>query len=130
MKRINFSSGTSWEMKAGYSRAVKVGSRIYVSGTTAVDENDEIVGIGSAYLQTRFIFQKIEKSLNELGAGLSDVVRTRIFTVNISDWEEITKAHAEFFDKIRPAATLVEITNLIAPELLVEIEVDAELSTN
>ncbi len=130
MKRTNFSSGTIWEKSAGYSRAVKIGNHIYVSGTTAVDENDQIVGVGSAYLQTRFIFQKIEKALKELGAGLPDVVRTRTFTVNIDDWKEITKAHSEFFDEIRPAATLVEVSNLIDPELLVEIEIDAEITSD
>lgn len=127
MKRTNFSGKTKWEEFVGYSRAVKVGSRIYVSGTTAVDENGKIVGVGSSYLQTRFILQKISNVLTEMNADLSDVVRTRMFTVNINDWIEISRAHSEFFKDIKPASTLVEVSNLIEPELLIEIEVEAEI---
>ncbi len=122
------SSGTAWENQVGYSRAVKAGNHIFVSGTTAVDENGKIIGVGSSYHQTKYIFQKIEKALNAFGADLEDVVRTRIFVVNIGDWEEIGKAHGEFFKDIKPAATMVEINNLIDINLLVEIEVDAVIT--
>ncbi len=122
------SSGTAWENQVGYSRAVKAGNHIFVSGTAAVDENGKIIGVGSSYHQTKYIFQKIEKALKALGADLEDVVRTRIFVVNIGDWEEIGKAHGEFFKDIKPAATMVEINNLIDINLLVEIEVDAVIT--
>jgi enamine deaminase RidA (YjgF/YER057c/UK114 family) len=125
MERQNISSGAPWEATVGYSRAVRVGSFVYVAGTTAVDENGQVVGPGDAYQQAVFILQKIEKALLEAGARLSDVVRTRMFVVDVADWPEIGRAHGQYFGDVRPAATLVEVTRLIEPELLVEIEVDA-----
>ena len=125
MKRVNVSSGTPWETSVGYSRAVRVGSRVYVSGTTASDENGRTVALDDAYAQTQFILRKIEESLREVGATMSDVVRTRIFVTDISQWEEIGKAHGEVFGNIRPAATMVEVRRLVNPDHLVEIEVDA-----
>ena len=122
--RINISSGTIWEEKVGYSRAVKVGNQVFVSGTVAVDENGKTVGEGNPYEQAKFIFSKIEKALIQAGATLKDVVRTRMFVSDINNFDEITKAHGEIFADIRPAATLVEISRLVN-NLLVEIEVDA-----
>jgi len=124
-KRTNLSSGAKWEDIVGYSRAVKIGNVIAVSGTTAVDENSNIVGKDNAYEQTVFIFKKIETALQKLGASMENVIRTRMFVTNIDNWEEIGKAHGEFFREIKPAATMVEISKLIDNELLVEIEVDA-----
>lgn len=123
-KRLNISSGTVWEKKAGYSRAVKVGNQIFISGTVAVDENGNTIGEGNPYEQTKYIFSKIEKALIQAGASLKDVVRTRMFVTDINYFEEVTKAHGEVFSEIRPAATLVEISGLVN-NLLVEIEVDA-----
>lgn len=125
MKRENISSGASWEDIAGYSRAVKKGNMIFVSGTTSVDENSRIIAPGDAYGQTRFIFSKIEKALKQAGSSMSDVVRTRMFVTDISFSDEILKAHHEFFAEIKPAATLVEVKGLIDDNLLVEIEIDA-----
>lgn len=125
--REKYSSGAKWEKIVGYSRAVKVGSRIYVTGTTATDENSNIVGIGDAYAQTVQVIKNIEKALNALGATLENVVRTRMFVTNISRWEEYGKAHGEFFGEIMPATTMVEVSRLIDAEMLIEIEVDAEL---
>ena len=124
-QRTNLSSGAKWEDIVGYSRAVKIGKFIAVSGTTAVDENNNIIGKNDPYLQTLFIFQKIEKALKQLGATMDNVIRTRMFVTNINSWEEIGKAHGEFFKNIKPAATMLEVSKLIDPELLVEIEVDA-----
>ncbi|MEX2478257.1 MAG: RidA family protein [Gracilimonas sp.] len=129
MKRENITSGTEWESKVGYSRAVKVGNQIFVSGTTAVDEEGNIVGEGDVYLQTKQCILNIEKALNKVGASLDDVVRTRTFITNIEQWEAFGKAHAEFFEAIKPAATLVEVNKLIDPKLLVEIEVDVVFSS-
>ena len=121
-KRINISSGVKWEDIVGYSRAVKIGNVIEVAGTTALDEEGKLVGPGDPYEQTRYIIAKIEKALTSAGAALTDVVRTRIFTTDISRWEEIGQAHGEFFKDIKPASTMVEVKALINPEMLVEIE--------
>lgn len=123
--RVNYSSGSKWEEIVGYSRAVKVGNIIEVAGTTAVDEDDKIIGVGNPYAQTRFILEKIEKTLKNAGSGLQDVVRTRMYVTDIDAWEQIGKAHGEFFGTIKPAASMVEVKKLINPELLVEIEVTA-----
>lgn len=127
-ERINISSGVKWEDIIGYSRAVKIGNTIEVSGTTALDENSEVVGLDNPYEQTKYIFAKIEKALATVGASLKDVVRTRMFLTDISKWEEVGRAHGEYFREIKPAATMLEIKALIAPELLVEIEVTAVIS--
>jgi enamine deaminase RidA (YjgF/YER057c/UK114 family) len=127
-KRINISSGTKWEDIVGYSRAVKIGNIIEVAGTTAVDEQGQVVGPGDAGEQTRFILSKIERALTSAGATLNDVVRTRMFVTNITDWESIGEAHGLYFKDIKPAATMVEVKSLISPDLLVEIEVTAILS--
>ncbi len=124
-KRLNISSGAKWEDTIGYSRAVKIGNVIEVAGTTALDENGNAVGINDPYQQTKFIFAKIEKALISAGAGLKDVVRTRMFVTDISHWEEIGRAHGEYFREIKPASTMVEVKSLISPEMLVEIEVTA-----
>ena len=126
-KREKYSSGAKWESIVGYSRAVKVGSRIYVTGTTGTDENSNIVGIGDAYAQTVQTIKNIEKALQSLGASLENVVRTRMFVTDISRWEEYGRAHGEFFGEITPATTMVEVSRLIDAEMLIEIEVDAEL---
>lgn len=125
MKRINYSSGVKWEDIVGYSRAVKVGNTIEVTGTVAADDNTMLIGSDSAYEQTRFIIQKIEKILKKAGASLENVVRTRMFVTDISRWEEYGKAHGEFFKDIRPCTSMIEVKGLIAPEYLIEIEATA-----
>jgi enamine deaminase RidA (YjgF/YER057c/UK114 family) len=127
MSRQLISSGTPWEASVGYSRAVRVGNQIFVSGTTASDEAGQTVSVGDAYGQTQFILRKIESALKEAGADLTDIVRTRFFVTDISRWEEIGKAHGEVFATIRPAATMVEVSRLTNPDHLVEIEIDAVL---
>ena len=124
MKRQNISSGSPWEDIVGYSRAVRVGNVVEVAGTTAMD-GEVLIGKGDAYAQASFIFQKIEKALQEAGAGLNDVVRTRIYVVDIEDWEAIGRAHGEVFKAIKPASTLIAVSRLIDPALLVEIEATA-----
>ncbi len=124
-KRQNISSGTKWEAFAGYSRAVRVGNVVHVAGTTASDENSQIVGKGDAYAQAIYIFQKIENALNEAGADLRHVVRTRIYVTDIRLWEGPAKAHGVVFGDIRPANTLVEVSGLVTPDHLVEIEAEA-----
>jgi enamine deaminase RidA (YjgF/YER057c/UK114 family) len=125
MQRTNYSSGAKWEEIVGYSRAVKIGNTIEVTGTVAVDENNTLVGNDDAYAQTKFIIEKIEKVLQRAGASLRDVVRTRMFVTDISRWEEYGKAHGEFFKDIRPCTSMIEIKGLIAPEYLIEIEATA-----
>lgn len=123
--RINYSSGAKWENIVGYSRAVKVGNIIEVTGTVAVDENNNLIGEGSAYLQTKFILQKIELVLKQAGAEMKDVVRTRMFVTDISQWEDYGRAHGECFKSIRPCTSMIEVKGLIAPEYLIEIEATA-----
>jgi enamine deaminase RidA (YjgF/YER057c/UK114 family) len=126
-ERQKYSSGTKWESIVGYSRAIKVGERIYVTGTTATNEKGEIIGTGAAYAQTVQAIRNIEGALKALGAGLENVVRTRMFVTDISRWEEYGRAHGEFFALIKPCATMVEVSKLVDPEMLIEIEVEAEM---
>ena len=128
MERINYSSGAKWEDIVGYSRAVKIGNTIEVTGTVAVDANNELVGKNDAYAQTRFIIEKIEAVLKRAGASLSDVVRTRMFVTDISRWEEYCRAHGEFFSTIKPCTSMIEVKGLIDPEYLIEIEATAILN--
>ena len=125
--RQRYSSGTKWEPIVGYARAVRVGERIYVTGTTATNENREIVGEGDAYAQTVQAIKNIERALKALDATLENVVRTRMFVTDISRWEEYGRAHGEFFRDIMPATTMVEVSKLIDPRMLIEIEADAEI---
>ena len=124
---IKLSSGAKWEDIVGYSRAIKIGNRIIIGGTTAVDENSKIVGKDDFYAQTKYIFQKIEKYLKQVGASLENVIMNKMYVTDISKWEEVGRAHAEFFAKTKPCCMMIEVSGFVSPDMLVEIETEAVL---
>jgi enamine deaminase RidA (YjgF/YER057c/UK114 family) len=130
MKRLRFSSGAPWEHVVGYSRSVRVGPHVFVTGCTAIDENGRVVGGTDAYAQTVQTLENVSRALEGVGATLDDVVRTRMFVTDISRWEEVGRAHGEVFGKILPATTMVEVSRLIDPKMMVEIEADAIVATD
>ncbi len=126
--RSNYSSGAPWESIAGYSRAVRVGKVVEIAGTTAVDSDGQIVGVGNIGAQTEYIFKKIDDVLKEAGSSMSDVIRTRMYITDINDWEVVTRIHGDIFSEIKPVSTLVEVSRLIDKELLIEVEVSAVIN--